>query len=372
MQIFPAQDPIPLPAPVFFFKVLHMFFLSLHFVTVHLVLGGLLIGLLWNFWGRVRGDSVMVEGSGRIARSLPILMTYLINLGVPPLLFAQVLYGNALYTSSVLIGVWWISVVFLVILLYSLLYSANQRAEKGRAWWGFGLIALFVGMSVAKIYSTNMTLMLRPEIWGDMYRATAHGTGLPKGDPTVTPRWLFMLVESLTISGLGLVVLGACSSVGKDLKTLMVRRGGVVAAMGVVFQSLMAIRVIHAQPDVVQNALAQSPFYHPLTLAWLVLAAMTLLVGVVAALKSERASWVLALVATLIGGLLTAGTVVLRDGIRDFTLLGKGFDVWNRHVVVNQPVLILFLAVVVAGLILLGWLIAVAYRAEPRTEVISQ
>ncbi len=28
-------------------------------------------------------------------------MTYVINLGVPPLLFAQVLYGRAIYTSSV-------------------------------------------------------------------------------------------------------------------------------------------------------------------------------------------------------------------------------------------------------------------------------
>jgi hypothetical protein len=46
-----------------------------------------------------------------MARRLPIVMTYVINLGVPPLLFTQVLYGQALYTSSVLIGLWLISVI---------------------------------------------------------------------------------------------------------------------------------------------------------------------------------------------------------------------------------------------------------------------
>jgi len=33
-----------------------------------------------------------------------MVMTFVINLAVPPLLFAQVLYGRALYTSSVLIA----------------------------------------------------------------------------------------------------------------------------------------------------------------------------------------------------------------------------------------------------------------------------
>ena len=34
MQSFPAVDPIPLPAPVWLFKLLHIVTLSLHFVAV--------------------------------------------------------------------------------------------------------------------------------------------------------------------------------------------------------------------------------------------------------------------------------------------------------------------------------------------------
>ena len=39
-----------------------------------------------------------------------------------------------------------------------------------------------------------------------------------------------------------------------------------------------------------------------------------------------------------------------RDGIRDLTLLGKGFDVWQRTVVTNWSVVGLFLVLFVVGL----------------------
>ncbi len=58
-----------------------------------------------------------------LARRLTVVMTFVINLGVPPLLFAQVLYGRALYTSSVLIGLYWIAIVPTLMLTYWLLYK---------------------------------------------------------------------------------------------------------------------------------------------------------------------------------------------------------------------------------------------------------
>ena len=57
-----------------------------------------------------------------------------------------------------------------------------------------------------------------------------------------------------------------------------------------------------------------------------------------------------------------------RDGIRDLTLLGKGFDVWQRTVVTNWSVVILFLVLFVVGLASVGWLISVMMRARPVSE----
>jgi hypothetical protein len=365
MESFPAIDPIPLPAPVWFFKTLLLAFLSLHFVAVHLVLGGLLIGLLWNLAGRLRKDAVLVQASGEVVHVLPIVMTYLINLGVPPLLFTQVLYGVALYTSSVLIGAWWISVIFILMAMYYVLYVSSLRAAAGRAWWGFGIVALLLGAVVGKIYSSNMTLMLRPEVWLDMFRSNPHGTGLPHGDPTLFWRWAFMMTGSLTIAGLGLVVLGVWKNYESQMKEVFVRRGGLIVAVGVALQSSAAVQVFLKQPDAVRARLVESGVYHPLGYAWLALAAAVFVVGLLAASRGVRASGRMAFFSALAGILLCAATVVYRDGIRDATFLIKGYDVWNRHVVVNLQVIAIFLSVLVVGLVLLGWIVAVTMKARP-------
>ena len=72
-------------------------------------------------------------------------MTFVINLAVPPLLFAQVLYGRALYTSSVLIGIYWISIIGILMLTYWLLYQFTARLEAGKSAWWVGLERMAAG-----------------------------------------------------------------------------------------------------------------------------------------------------------------------------------------------------------------------------------
>src|ERR1035438_4170589 len=115
MNPYPAVDPIPLPAPVWLLKLLHVVTLSLHFVAVEMLLGGLLIAVLLSLF---RGSPLSLVTARALARRLTVVMTFVINLAVPPLLFAQVLYGRALYTSSVLIGLYWISIIFILMLTY--------------------------------------------------------------------------------------------------------------------------------------------------------------------------------------------------------------------------------------------------------------
>ncbi len=50
MNPFPAVDPIPLPAPVWLLKLLHIVTLSLHFVAVEMLLGGLLLAVLLSLF----------------------------------------------------------------------------------------------------------------------------------------------------------------------------------------------------------------------------------------------------------------------------------------------------------------------------------
>jgi len=70
--------------------------------------------------------------------------------------------------------------------------------------------------------------------------------------------------------------------------------------------------------------------------------------------------WAASLVALLIEVML----VIYRDGVRDVTLLNKGYDVWDRAVATNWWVVGLFLVLFVAGLGVVGWLISVVARAR--------
>ena len=64
-----------------------------------------------------------------------------------------------------------------------------------------------------------------------------------------------------------------------------------------------------------------------------------------------------------VGVLPIALMTVYRDGIRDLTLLSRGYNVWDRVVVTNWSVVGIFLVVFVAGVGVVGWLISVVARA---------
>ena len=79
MQSFPAVDPIPLPAPIWLLKLLHIVTLALHFVAVEMLLGGLLLAVLLSLF---RSSPASLVTARAIARRLTIVMTYVINLAV--------------------------------------------------------------------------------------------------------------------------------------------------------------------------------------------------------------------------------------------------------------------------------------------------
>jgi hypothetical protein len=369
MNAFPAVDPIPLPAPVWLFKVLHIVTLALHFCAVELLLGGLLVATCLCFFGGLRGGAPLLRLNAALSlsRRLPLVMTYVINLGVPPLLFAQVLYGRALYTSSVLIGVYWISVIFLLMACYWLLYRFNAAIERGRSAWWLGLSAWLLAGAIAMILSTTMTLMIRPEVWQAMYSASAMGNHLPPHDPTLMPRWLFMLTGGLVFAGLWMVWLAGRKQIETPVRDYLAGLGGKLALVAMVAQVLVAHFVFHNQPDKVRESLAASPLYLGAGLAWFGAAGLILLTGAWAGFKkptTAAAGWLCA----ALGLVAALGLTVFRDGIRDLTLLSNGYDVWHRAVVTNWPVVGLFLVLFVIGLATVGWLVSVMVRAKPVSE----
>ena len=374
MLSFPAVDPIPLPAPIWLLKLLHIVTLALHFAAVEMLLGGLLLAVLLSLF---RSSSLATVTARALARRLTVVMTFVINLAVPPLLFAQVLYGRALYTSSVLIGVYWISIIGLLMLTYWLLYRFTARLEAGKSAWWVGLSAWLLAGTIARLLSSNMTLMLRPEKWREMYSASAMGAYLPTGDPTLTPRWLLMIAGGLFIGGLWLVYLAGRKTFTPEESQFVAKLGGkVAAAFGLVYLAA-GLWAASVQPAVVHSMLETPPagyeFYKYFGFAgygWLALVAVAVLVAAIAGFGKLFTgllgvfSWAGVLLAVLI----EIAFVVYRDGVRDMTLLSKGYNVWDRAVETNWWVVGLFLVLFVAGLGVIGWLISVVARARKTME----
>lgn len=367
---FPAVDPIPLPAPIWLFKLLHIVTLSLHFVAVQMLLGGLLLAILMSLF---RAPCPKV-GARAVARRLTVVMTYVINLGVPPLLFAQVLYGRALYTSSVLIGVYWISIILILMLVYRMLYRFSAQLEAGKTAWPAGLIAWLLAGFVARLFSSNMTLMLRPEAWHEMYSASAAGRFLPTGDPTLTPRWFLMLAGGLFIGGLWLVYLSARSTFTANERKFLASFGGKVAALSGIAYLIAGLWANALQPAPVKAMLAAPPagygFYRYYELGgylWLILVVVAIVLGAFAGFSKASSAW-LAWASVLVAVLAEIAFTVYRDAVRDFTLLSKGFNVWDRVVVTNWSVVGLFLVLFVASLGVIGWLVSVVARARKPME----
>jgi hypothetical protein len=285
-----------------------------------------------------------------------------------------VLYGRALYTSSVLIGIYWIAIVPTLILAYWLLYKFSARLDAGKSAWWVGLIAWLLAGSVARMLSTNMTLMLRPDAWRSMYSASAMGAYLPTGDPTLEPRWLMMLAGGLFIGGLWLVYLSARSTFTAEEKKFVAGLGGKIAAgFGLVYMAA-GLWAASVQPSAVKAGLTQGVASHALYryeglagYGWIALVAVAVFIGAIAGFGKIAAGW-LAWAGVLAAVLLEIMLTVYRDGVRDVTLLSKGYDVWDRAVVTNWSVVGLFLVLFVASLGVIGWLVSVVARAQKTME----
>ena len=196
MQTIPVPhvDPLPLPGPVWLFTALLLVVFTLHVVAMNSALGG----SLWTLWNYLRGRNSEHEYSRKLAHELsqmlPTFLAFAVTLGVAALLFVQVLFGNFLYTSSILIGSLWLAVIPLVMVAYYGFYYFSYKAEGRKGIAGCVLaISACVLLCIGFIFVNNMTLMLDPSRWLAMYRARPNGWNLNFGEHQVLPRYLHIV-----------------------------------------------------------------------------------------------------------------------------------------------------------------------------------
>jgi len=198
--LVPTPDTIPVAWG--WFQFLLMLTFVLHLLVMNAMLGSGIIALATHLTHPGGSPAICRLTAGK----LTYLIAFAVNFGVAPLLFLQVLYGQFLYTSSVLMAWHWLAVVGLLILAYAsaYVYSHNYKPlGSGRC----GVLWLVVAplLLIGFIFSNNMTLMLHPETWRHYFDHPT-GTLLNLSDPILIPGYLHAVVASVAIGGLFLAL----------------------------------------------------------------------------------------------------------------------------------------------------------------------
>lgn len=158
-----GHDPMAMPAP----PQILLFLLGLTFV-LHLAMLGLLFASLWARagaeWGRPAGyDTQRVHRAGVVGMSMTITM------GVPPLLFVQVLYGKYFYASSISIGFPWLAIVGYLLAGFYAMYWAQWAwlRHQGPSWTGklSWLLTVLCVIAIGFTYSWNHLKSLSATPW---------------------------------------------------------------------------------------------------------------------------------------------------------------------------------------------------------------
>ena len=202
-QLIPTPDTIP--ASWGFFELLLILTFFAHLIFMNTMLGSAMIALVRE----MRAQPTDPPPCRDIAAKLPYTIAFAVNFGVAPLLFLQVLYGHFIYTSSILMGVYWLSIIGLLILAYYSAYLYKMGGDlpataRIRAL-GTSLVLL---LAIGFLFVNNITLMQTPQVW-TVYFHRPDGTFLNLADPTLLPRYLHFVVASVATGGLFLAILAS-------------------------------------------------------------------------------------------------------------------------------------------------------------------
>ncbi len=358
--VIPPADPAGLPAPAWLLQILLVFTFILHILAMNLLAGGTAVMAISLRKGRT--NPFFAELAQRLSRALPVTMSLTITLGVAPLLFVQVLYGQAFYTASILMAWPWLSVVALVLLAYYGLYLVQFRPDWLGRWvtpiaWVSAIFILVVGL----LYTHNATLKLAPQKWAELYAASASGLHLNWSEPTLIPRYLHFMVAAFAVTGLGIMLLGALNRQSRPEWAEEARRFGARLFIGATLVQLaVGLWFLFSLPrDFMQSFIGGNAVHTVILWAGVLLAVLAMLV--------VNRSAVGAVALTVVAIALMS---VTRHTLRGM-YLSPHLDINAIPVNPQWAMFVIFAVLLVIGLGVVGWMVwqfVKAGRVEPQTS----
>ena len=362
--LIPPSDPLGIPAPAWVFEFLYVLTFFLHIVFMNFILGGMLIVAV-NEWLKSRQPHVM-QANRIILKVMPVSLSFAITMGVAPLLFVQVLYGQFFYTSNIIMGFYWFIIFILVTIGFYLIYILiSKRSKHNQPSIMIQLvssIAFLIFLFVALLFTNNAVLTENPHYWEAIYTGQAFWL-VP--DSTLLPRYLHNVIGAVAVGGFWTAALGLIQKTyhpeNCEAADFMYKQGllWAVAATGIEivigFYFLMTLGI-----DRIRAFMQGGVWFYGWSLS-ILLALATLMLLMTAYFKPDKPKllWVAGghLAATLFG--MSMGRYLLRK-----VSLAEHFTVSELVVNPSYSSLALFLVTFVAGLAVLWWLLRAAWKAS--------
>lgn len=333
-ELIPYVEPIPVPPEIFI--VLEQIFFLIHIILINSILGlGLIIFFQWS------KNKDFFEINKPLVKRIPILFALGINMAIPALLFIQVVFGHLFYSSSILMGTFWILIIpFLIIVYYSAYFHYRRFENSSYARYALLLMILII-FYIAFIFVNNLSMMENPERWSE-YFSNRKGTILLWSMLTVYPRFLHFLVASVAVGGLFYSFY--LSKTGK------VKEGLKIFAYATIVQMFVGFLYVLSLPQRIMSKYLGGDLQ--VTVVF-VLGILTALVSIFTALKGKLKGSIIFLFLTLIF------MVINRYNLRVFQLEGV-FSPAQLKVIPQWDVFALFVFVLFVGVVTIVYILRLA------------
>jgi len=379
---FPVPVPIPilLPVPEPLAHGLLVFTFLLHAVFMNLVLGGTPIMVVSDWMGSRAGNDRFRRLALTMASVAPTVLNLTVVLGIVPVFFLYLLYGQFFYPAASLFGNGWIALIGVLLLAYCGLHAYKHwrgwLSNRPRIHLMIGGISAVLFLGIALVFVTLSVLMLNP---GEWRAVQAEGFLWAVRLPSVIPRYFHMVMASVAGIGILLVLYGAAlgSRWGSppaapwpsdpDYPQWVMRYGVIWALIGTLLQIVIGPWLLLTLPEPVLVALvnAGNPgaivFFVSLTFGLLGLVLLN------AALMVPRAR---GFALTGVGSLMvtTVLMVVVRDRVRHYSL-SDNFDPSALPVDWHWGMITLFTGLLLGTVLLMMYVVKVFVKSlRARTE----
>ena len=350
-QLIPTPD--VLSAPWELFNILLIGTFTIHLLAANIMLGAAFVA----FWYSIKNITPKIPESPdrQISLKLPIAIAFTINFGVAPLLFLQVIYGNFIYVSSVLMAVYWLSIFILIIFAYYGVYLFNFKYDVLGKWksWIMGLVIVLL-LIVGFFFTNSILIMIDPKSW-TRYFHEPWGRIIHTAEPSLVPRYLHFVLASLATGGLIMGLMGWWKEKQGDIKTSEKYSNGLLFyGLVTMFQFFVGAWYLGTIP---QGALAQIMFEGKIIFPIFLISVIAGLASILFGLSKMPLHTTIAFVITVFF------MVLFRYSVRGFYL--KPFLDNNRPETAYQfSPIVLFAIALVIGIAAVTYVIKLALRAR--------